>query len=258
MYDRQSIREGMTVHSSDGHKLGKVFAIGDAQFQIEKGLFFPKDYLVRYGDVADIRGDDLILRISKEELKRGADYEGTERYAGAEERPSSTPISGIGTGVAPTTGRHDDIGLRERHAARSEKDIAVPVVEEELDAVKREREAGQVRIHKTVETQHKTVEVPVRQEKVTVERVAATDRHAATGDAFHEESISVPVHTEEVEVRKRPVVKEEVRVRKDAFEQERRVAADVRKEKVDVRTEGEVDETRRSDIPGKKDPNTRY
>ncbi|MCI0573418.1 MAG: hypothetical protein L0Y66_21955 [Myxococcaceae bacterium] len=67
MYDRMSIQEGMNVRSADGHKLGKVFAIGEKEFQVEKGLFFPKDYLASYSDIADIRGHDIILR-------HGSDY----------------------------------------------------------------------------------------------------------------------------------------------------------------------------------------
>ena len=45
----------MVVRSIDGEKLGKVFAVGDGEFHIEKGLFFPKDYLVRYSEISDIR-----------------------------------------------------------------------------------------------------------------------------------------------------------------------------------------------------------
>src|SRR3712207_9354368 len=66
-------------------------------------------------------------------------------------------------------------------------------------------------------------------ERVTVERVPVANMKPAT-DAFREETISVPVHAEDVEVQKRAVVREEVRVRKSAYEQERRVAADIRSE----------------------------
>jgi stress response protein YsnF len=44
----------------------------------------------------------------------------------------------------------------------------------------------------------------------------------------------VPVVEEEVVVDKRPVVKEEIRVRKDVVEDEQVVEEDVRKEEVDV------------------------
>jgi uncharacterized protein (TIGR02271 family) len=49
-----------------------------------------------------------------------------------------------------------------------------------------------------------------------------------------EDEISVPVTEEEVVVEKRPVVKEEFRVRKDVVEEEEVVEEDVRREEVDV------------------------
>jgi hypothetical protein len=69
MYDRKAIREGMTVYSQDGERLGKVFAVGDDAFQIEKGLFFPRDALVRYDAIADVQGHDVILSTHKEALR---------------------------------------------------------------------------------------------------------------------------------------------------------------------------------------------
>ena len=55
-----------------------------------------------------------------------------------------------------------------------------------------------------------------------------------TGDEIGEDEVSVPVVEEEVVVEKRPVVKEEIRVRKDVVEDEEVVEEDVRKEEVDV------------------------
>ena len=68
----------MNVWSSDGEKLGKVVQCGSDGFLIEKGLFFRKEYSVAYSDVADVRGDDVILRIGsgalREEPAEGAGY----------------------------------------------------------------------------------------------------------------------------------------------------------------------------------------
>ena len=47
----------------------------------------------------------------------------------------------------------------------------------------------------------------------------------------------MPIHEEEIEVRKRPVVTEEVRLRKERITEQRAAEADIRKERVDV--EGE-------------------
>ena len=123
--------------------------------------------------------------------------------------------------------------------------------EEELAVGKRQVEAGEVQLRKTVETEHRTERVPVTREEVTVER-RPVDRELAAGDIeIGEESIRVPVTEEELIVDKRPVVKEEIVVKKHAVEDTETVEADIRKERVDVndrqkksRTRGEEGRTR--------------
>jgi hypothetical protein len=73
MYQRGDIKEGMTVRSVDGHKLGKVYAVGDMEFHIEKGLFFPKDYSVRYSEISDLRNGEIILAHGKDSLRSFSD-----------------------------------------------------------------------------------------------------------------------------------------------------------------------------------------
>jgi uncharacterized protein (TIGR02271 family) len=94
-------------------------------------------------------------------------------------------------------------------------------------------------VTKEVRTEEKTLKVPVRHEEVYVERVAA-DGRAATGEAFEDKSYTIPVHEEEIEVRKRPVVREEVRVATGAVEEERQITEPLRREEARVETEGEI------------------
>jgi hypothetical protein len=70
MYQRNDIREGMTVRSVDGEKLGKVFAVNEDEFLIEKGLFFPKDYVCRYSEIRRLENGEIILTHGKEGLHR--------------------------------------------------------------------------------------------------------------------------------------------------------------------------------------------
>lgn len=67
---------------------------------------------------------------------------------------------------------------------------------------------------------------------------------AAGANAGGEEQLVVPVAGEEVVVRKRPVVKEVLRIRKVVVEEEEVIETDVRREEADV-----VDETGRG--PGR-------
>jgi Uncharacterized protein conserved in bacteria (DUF2171) len=71
MYQRSDIQQGMVVRSLDGEKLGRVFAVGDSRFEVEKGLFFPKDYVVPLGDVKEIRDGEIILAKDKDGLADG-------------------------------------------------------------------------------------------------------------------------------------------------------------------------------------------
>lgn len=57
------IREGMTVRTAEGEKVGHVTAVGEVHFELERGVVpIPRrDYLVEFRDVAAIRGHDIFL-----------------------------------------------------------------------------------------------------------------------------------------------------------------------------------------------------
>ena len=159
---------------------------------------------------------------------------------------------------------------REGHI-RDEEELRVQRSEEELRTGTREREAGEVRVRKQVHTEREQVRVPTRREEVSVERVPVNEE--GTGAEIGEDEASVPVVEEEVVVEKRPVVKEEIRVRKDVVQDEEVFQEDVRKEEVDVEdaterlegraesrrgVEGETERTtagseRRADNPGREE-----
>jgi len=145
-------------------------------------------------------------------------------------------------GEGPLAGeRNRERGLdREREGldttargAGGEDEMRVQRVEEELTAGTREREAGALRVRKRVRTDREQVRVPTRHEEVSVERVPVEGREAS-GAEIGEDEVVMPVTKEEVVVEKRPVVKEEIRVRKDVVEDEEVVEEDVRREEVDI------------------------
>jgi uncharacterized protein (TIGR02271 family) len=113
-----------------------------------------------------------------------------------------------------------------------EDELRVQRSEEELRAGTREREAGKMNVRKRVRTDREQVRVPTRHEEVSVERVPVNEE--GTGAEIGDDEISVPVVEEEVVTEKRPVVKEELRIRKDVVDDEEVVEEDVRKEEVDV------------------------
>jgi uncharacterized protein (TIGR02271 family) len=128
----------------------------------------------------------------------------------------------------------DDEGVNQSSGSdlEDEDELRVQRTEEELAAGTREREAGQLKVRKRVRTDREHIEVPTRHEEVSVERVPVEGE--ASEAEIGDDEVVVPVTEEEVVVGKRPVVKEEVRVRKDVVEDTEVVEEDVRREEIEV------------------------
>jgi uncharacterized protein (TIGR02271 family) len=129
----------------------------------------------------------------------------------------------------------EDEGVNQSHGSdlEDEDELRVQRSEEELRAGTREREAGALNVRKRVRTDREQVRVPKKREEVSVERVPVEGQKASEAEIGDDE-VSMPVVEEEVVVEKRPVVKEELRLRKEVVEDEELVEEDVRKEEVDV------------------------
>ena len=118
-----------------------------------------------------------------------------------------------------------------------EDELRVQRTEEELTAGTRQREAGSIRVRKRVRTERERIEVPTRHEEVSVERVPVEGE--ASEAEIGEAEVVVPVTEEEIVVHKRPVLKEEVRIRKDVVQDTEVVEEEVRREEVEVEDETE-------------------
>jgi uncharacterized protein (TIGR02271 family) len=123
-----------------------------------------------------------------------------------------------------------------------EEELRVRRSEEELKVGTREREAGAVWVRKRVRTDRERIVVPKKRVEVTVERVPVAEGEAA-GAEIREDEIVVPIIEEEVIVEKRPVVREELRIRKEVVEETEVVEEDVRREEIEV-----DDQTERHDV----------
>ena len=163
-------------------------------------------------------------------------YYGLERATtGTEERGAYGTYYAHGT-ERTTTGRAVP-GATDRTDLVEEDEVRMRRVEEELRAGTRERETGAVRVRKRVVTERRREEVPTRREEVHVERVPVVGEVAAEAE-IGEDEIVVPLIEEEIVVEKRPVVKEEIRIRKDVVEDTEVVEEDVRREEIDIDDEG--------------------
>jgi uncharacterized protein (TIGR02271 family) len=129
--------------------------------------------------------------------------------------------------------------LRGEGTERGERVVRIPITEEEIRVGKRQAQAGEVDVRKTVETKHVEQPVTRKREEVEVERRPIQGDQAAAGAAdFKEGETRIPLMEVEVVVEKRPVAKEEVVIRKHAVEDTENVGADLRKERVDIDEKG--------------------
>lgn len=211
---RDQIQQGMVVRSGAGERLGRVVALGEQSFEIERGFFFPRGSTIDYADVAEVRNGEIVIG-----SRTAADLAASAAEpAGAEPEPAAT----------------------ERRAVLGpDEEVCIPLAEEQLSVQKRVIEVGAVRVSKVVVTELRQVTVPVTREVVRIERVAAP-AGAVAESAFQEETLVIPVRQEVAEIEKRTVVREEVRISRVVVQSDQTSAATVRSERLEVEAEGDV------------------
>jgi len=238
-YTSTDITTGAEVFGADGDKVGTVAAVYPGYIVVEKGFFFPTDYYIPMSAVASYDNDQIYLNLAKDAaLNSGWDAQPTDLE-------TASYATSMGSGVTDVD--RDFVDTDRIAAARIESDeeIRIPVMEEELTATVRPREAGAVRIEKDVVAEERTLEVPVTEERVRVER-RVVDRPATAADAnaFEETVIEVPLRSETVDIQKQARVAEEVTVGKEAVQRTERVTDTVRREEVFVDEDAAIDTSR--------------
>ena len=112
--------------------------------------------------------------------------------------------------------------------------------EEELALGKELREVGSVRARKTVESVPYEELVGRSVEQADVERQPAGEGDSGEVETLPDGSISIPVLEEEIVVTKRTVVRERIVIRKSTVTEQERVTAELRRERVELETDGDV------------------
>jgi uncharacterized protein (TIGR02271 family) len=161
----------------------------------------------------------------------GTYYRGDSTLADRESRGPGAAI--------PSDAVQDRENIAEPRFLEDEEELRVGRSEEELSVSTREHETGAVRVRKRVRTDRERIPVKKKRVEVSVERVPVEGQTDSTqGEAARpeigEDEIVVPVIEEEVVVEKRPVVKEEIRIRKEVVEDTEIVEEDIRREEVEV------------------------
>jgi len=173
------------------------------------------------------------------------------RHGGKFAQGGSTAGAGTASPSAQSAGLTNTQRAATTQTANNQGEIRVPEVEERLRVEKRQTEMGEVRVHKEVEVEQKTIPVELQREEVHVERREVAARPLQAGeDAFQEGTIRVPVRGEEAVVTKEAVVTGEVVVNKDRHVEREQVTDTVRRTEVHVDDANQTrTDTTRTDTP---------
>ena len=249
--------QGRTMVDPAGDKLGTIDAIylddetGQPEWAtVTSGLFSTKAAFVPLAQAQDA-GDSVQVPYDKAQVKAAPSMAADGQLSQDEEAElyrhygldysEHRSDSGLPAGERDRDrdGIYDDVQDTAvgRDTSGPTTDDAMTRSEEELRVGTETRERGRARLRKYVVTEEQQVTVPVRREEVRVEREPITDANldaATSGPDISEEEHEVTLREEEVVVDKRAVPKERVRLDTETVTEERQVADEVRKERIEV------------------------
>lgn len=236
---------GNDLYDAEGDKIGEIVDVyldDDTDrpewFAVRTGFFGTRVSFVPIEGGA-FRDDELHVEFTKHQVKDSPHVEADGRLSEEEEaelyrhygRQYGEPRSGDRAEGSPAPEHHG-------------RDDAMTRSEEELDVGTRREATGTARLRKWVETEHQTVTVPVRRERAEMVTEPITDANrdrAMSGPDITENVHEETLYAEEPVVEKRVEPKERVRIEKHSDSDDREVAADLRKERIELDTDAEVD-----------------
>jgi uncharacterized protein (TIGR02271 family) len=237
---------------SDGEKIGRIKEIyedrqtGRPEWAlVSSGLLGMRSHFVPLAGAAS-NGGDVRVNTTKDHVAAAPGVEADGELSEAEERTLfehyGVPYTEEGSTTAegaPRRGAGTENGAG-HDVSGPTTDDAMTRSEEELRVGTAQQERGRARLRKYVVTEHVQTTVPVQREEVRVEREAITDGNvdqALDGPEISEEEHEMVLHEEQPVVEKRAVPKERVRLEKDTVTEERQIADEVRKERIDSDTD---------------------
>ncbi|PRY44335.1 uncharacterized protein (TIGR02271 family) [Geodermatophilus tzadiensis] len=276
MISEQQIQQviGGTAVDRDGDKLGKIGEVylddetGRPEWAtVHTGLFGTKETFVPLAQ-AEVSGETIRFPYEKAKVKDAPKidtdghlspqeeqelyrYYGLGSGTGTQTTQTTTHAAAgtVGTGTAGTRtdrdgdGVYDDVQDRAvgRDTSGPTTDSAMTRSEEHLEVGTQRVEAGRARLRKYVTTERETATVPVSHEEVRVEREPITDANvgnALDGPTISEEEHEVTLHAERPVVSTEATPVERVRLDTETVTGQETVSGDVRKEQIDVDTDG--------------------
>jgi uncharacterized protein (TIGR02271 family) len=161
---------------------------------------------------------------------------GTMDTAGTRLDTNSTNHLYNGTEKNDALNKEDVYGVNGKGRELPEDERKLTLREEQLNIDKERVQTGEVVINKEVNEQHKTINVPVEHEEVTVEHRSVSGREVnrETGTIEDGETLRIPVVEEKLEVSKKPVVTDEIVIKKHAVQETEQVQDTLKKEDIQL------------------------
>jgi uncharacterized protein (TIGR02271 family) len=172
-------------------------------------------------------GDTIVLPFPPERVQSAPAIQGEVDQIPPEAGERVLAFFGVGGGVEqPGTTPNADAGAEAETLTVSEEQLVVDTQPRALE---------RVRVRKVIVTEEVTVTVPLRREELVIERepIDAPAPGAAFDAQLGERETEFVLHAEEPVIEKRVVPVERVNVRRDTVVEERRVAEELRKERVE-------------------------
>lgn len=210
------IAYGWDVVGSDGDKIGSVAAIQPHYISVEKGFLFKEDIFIPTSAIRSVADDTVYLNVTKDQVEN----------QGWDREPEMTDQH-------RQTAQYNEQMRTDAGRSETGDRMHIQLSEEHLQANTREVERGRVHMHKDVVEEQQTLNVPLREEEVRVERHEARSGEVPK-DAFQEQDIEIPIRGEEANVTKSARVREEVDINKDVREHDEQVSGTVRREELHV------------------------
>ncbi len=261
---------GHTAYDQDHHKLGRigqVFVDDDTGvpewLTVQSGMFGTKESFVPV-QAAELRDDEVLLPFPLERIRQAPKVETEEGhlspeaeatlydYYGLQYQPyapaaQQAPVSEAEQ-VPPTAFEEAGVtGVEE--AAVEEAPLRAEELrragemtrhEEHLRVGTEQREAGRARLRKYTPTEYEEHTVPLRKERVRVEREPVPEEARAEAPRtpeVSEEEQEIVLHEERPVVSRENVPVERVRMEKESFVEDETVGGEVRREHVESETE---------------------
>lgn len=197
-------------------------------------------------DAADDRAEravSIMKRHGAVEIDKRAAQWRDEGWSGFDENTTHTAFEAFAGGgqklasEPDVTAEHQRLPVqpRESRPAAASREVAVPVVEEQLQVGKREVERGGVRLQTHVTETPVEENVELREEHVNVERRPVDYTfHGTESEAFQESLVEIREAYEELVVKKKARVVEEVVVNKDVEQHTETIHETLRRTDVNV------------------------